>query len=380
MATGRIPGTSGSPLTAKGDIFAYSTTASRLPVGSDGQTLVADSSTSTGLRYTAGNPIPNPVLNSAMQVWQRGTTFALSNTQAYTADRWQGRVSTTCTTSFSRQATGDTTNLPNIQYSARVQRSSGQTATPFMILEQSIESVNSIPFAGKTVTMSFYARAGANFSASSNNLSVYLLTGTGTDQNVASGFTGSVNSIVSTATLTTTWQRFTYTATLQSNITQIGTQVYYVATGTAGAADYYEITGWQIDIGSVALPFRTNAATIQGELAACQRYYQMSYNQGVTPGTTATLGYIALASISTGANANFFSRGFAVSMRTTPTIVTYSDGTGATGYCRSISAASDVAASSYGSGASGVNIYVTGAPSGAVGYLLAAHYTASAEL
>jgi len=34
-----------------------------------------------------------------------------------------------------------------------------------------------------------------------------------------------------------------------------------------------EVTGFQIDIGSVALPYRTNGATIQGELAACQRYY-----------------------------------------------------------------------------------------------------------
>jgi hypothetical protein len=223
---------------------------------------------------TTGTVQSNPLLNSAFQIWQRGTSFAISNSIAYTADRWQGRVSAACTTSFSRQTTSDTTNLPNIQYAARVQRSNAQIATPFLILEQSMETVNSIPFAGKTVTMSFYARRGANFSGASNSLSVFLITGTGTDQNVGtSGYTGSTNAIASSATLTTTWQRFTYTATLAATTTEIATQFYYVATGVAGAADFFEITGVQIDIGSVALPFRTYAGTIQGELAACQRYY-----------------------------------------------------------------------------------------------------------
>jgi hypothetical protein len=55
----------------------------------------------------------------------------------------------------------------------------------------------------------------------------------------------------------------------------------------------------QIDVGSVALPFRTYAATIQGELAACQRYYQRVTSGGLYApisytgsGNSATFAYV----------------------------------------------------------------------------------------
>jgi len=274
MATGRVPTTANSPLTAKGDLFGYSTTQARVAVGNNGETLVADSSTTTGLRYTAGTVQANPVLNSAMQIAQRGTSFSVNaSTTAYTLDRWQVATQANQACTISRQATGDTTNLPNIQYALRFQRNSGQTGTGGLGLGQSFESINSIPYAGKTITLSFYARAGANYSPTSSVLTGQLYTGTATDNNILTGFTGGV-AVASTApTLTTTWTRYSVTGTVGATATQLGLYFLMSPTGTASTNDYYEVTGVQIDIGSVALPFRTNGATIQGELAACQRYY-----------------------------------------------------------------------------------------------------------
>ena len=48
-----VTGGSTSPLTTKGDVYTYSTTDARLPVGTDGQVLTADSTQATGLKWAA---------------------------------------------------------------------------------------------------------------------------------------------------------------------------------------------------------------------------------------------------------------------------------------------------------------------------------------
>jgi hypothetical protein len=252
-----------------GDITAVTAGTGITGGGTSGAVTVEFDQANFGGGQLAGGK--NRVLNSNFSIWQRGTSVAGSGT-AFLADRWQAYRGTTGST-FSRQVTNDTTNLPFIQYCLRAQRDSGNTSTTPYSTGQNFETVNSIPLAGKTVTLSFYARAGANYSAASGALEVNLATGTGTDQNIYTGLTGRANPILQNATLTTTWQRFTYTATLATTATQVAMSFAATPVGTAGAADYFEVTGVQLEAGtSTASPYAPNGATYQAELAACQRY------------------------------------------------------------------------------------------------------------
>jgi len=383
MATGRIPTTANSPLTVKGDLFTFSTGSAKLAVGNDGETLVADSAATTGLRYSATPSASNPIINASMQIAQRGTSIAITaSTPSYTLDRYYFSNGANQASVVSRQATGDTTNLPNIQYCARVQRNSGQTGTGNVYFGQSLESVNSIPFAGKTVTFSFYARAGANYSATSNAMPVFLNYGTGTDQNVISGYTGGANVVAQTATLTTTWQRFSYSGSVPSTATELGFFFQETPTGTASTNDYFEVTGVQIDVGSVALPFRTYAATIQGELAAAQRYFQKSQDAAVAPGTASTPGMIWSTANAAAATTSYIGCGVYLkqTMRTAPTITLY-DEVGASGvvsrFQQGSATSNGQAGQSNQVGDANFTVFSTGTASKTG---IEFHYTASAEL
>jgi hypothetical protein len=126
-----------------------------------------------------------------MQVWQRGTSISVgAAASGYSADRWFITTGGSAAHTITRQATNDTTNLPFIQYCARVQRNSGQTGATQQSISQSFENINTAAYVGKTVTISFYARAGANFSPTSGTLNAVGYSGTGTDQNIALGYTG----------------------------------------------------------------------------------------------------------------------------------------------------------------------------------------------
>ena len=260
----------------------------------------------------------NAIYNSGFDIAQRGTSFTGVAGDAYNLDQWvfwatSGGQSNT----VSQQAIGNLSVSPNqaIRYAGRYGRTAGTSNTGGRILFQQLETADSLRFAGQTVTLSFYARAGANYSATSGILGSSIVSGTGTDQKYYN-FTGSANVAGINAALTTSWQRFTVSGTVATNATQIALAFVSIPTGTAGAADYFEITGVQLEVGSVATPYSRSGGSIQGELAMCQRYYWRSI--GVAAYQNHCLGY---ANNLTDAD---FSIPLPVQMRVVPTAIEFS--------------------------------------------------------
>ena len=218
----------------------------------------------------------NFVINGAMDFWQRGTSFS-SGATACTADRWYAWGGFTTSGAFT-VTQNNSIGATGFQNAARVQRVNGSTNTTAVSFGQSMETAVSLPAAGQSVVFSFWARAGANFSASSSWLSATLLYGTGVDQNVALSYTGSATVVATNAVLTTSWQRFGVIGTVPANASEMALQFSYTPTGTAGANDWFEVTGVQVELGSVLTNFSRAGGHPAGEFALCQRYYQVLGN------------------------------------------------------------------------------------------------------
>ena len=235
--------------------------------------------------YVAGK---NVVINGGFDIWARGTSFTGSGAYVYTTDRWQGFLAST----YSITQIDVSSLVSNFQWGARGQRASGQTTTNYFNLEQGLETKTILPLRGNVVTVSFWARCGANFSPTSSQLGVAFFCGTGTERvrNVTA-FTSETTPINTNATLTTTYQKFTFTSTaIPTTATQAALTFSAYPTGTAGANDWFEITGVQLEIGSVATPFSRAGGTLSGELMLAQRYYQR-FTSGTLYGTLANVGY-----------------------------------------------------------------------------------------
>jgi hypothetical protein len=254
----------------------------------------------------------NKIINGAMEIAQRGTTFTNQATTSspngpYTLDRWANNRASDVSGMTVSQSTDAPSGFIN---SMRLQRVSGNTGTEGMFIFHTLERKDSIPLAGKTVTLSFYAKAGTNYSREGSTINLNPRTTT-TDSDVKVYLFSPLKSITGkNFTITTSWQRFEYTFSLDSDIKQFGFQIQSsTLTGTAGADDSFYVTGFQLEEGSTVTPFERRPYGT--ELALCQRYYYRT-----VPGGSARqfgLGYAASSTITYGQIP------FPVTMRTTPT-------------------------------------------------------------
>ena len=305
----------------------------------------------------------NLIINGAMQVWQRGASFSANG---YTADRTlvvgenNGAFNTTKQPETYIDGLGKVTPL-------RATFSSIPTASGSHIGTR-IEEEEFRKFAGKTVTLSFWARASKPIEC----LAFFF-------------FLSDTGNVAHTYTISTDWTRHEFSWTFSSEMTTTA-PVYpqfirHMGT-TVAVNDYIEICGIQLEVGSVATPFEHRS--YGEELALCQRYYQKSYKDAVAPGSTSqvTQGDLMQVAINVAdfytyrlSNVRFFER-----MRATPSITLYNPSTGATGSFWNVSTASTQGSSGVG-GVSDSEFGVYSSNSGMTGgQVFSTHWTADAEL
>ena len=306
-----------SPLTTKGDLYTYSTDNARLAVGNNGETLVADSSASTGLRYTGlFGANKNKILNGDFSINQRSFT-STTTSATFGFDRWILIAIDGTVTYSSENFTPGAAPVSGYEGTtfARI-ASTGQTSGSAQSrLRQKIEDVRN--FAGQTVTISFWAKAASG----TPNITPAF------GQVFGTGGSASVFGYATKKAITTSWARYSFTVAIPSisgqtvgtgsNLelslwTSAGTDINSFTDSLGIQTNTIDFWGVQMEAGSVATPFQTATGTIQGELAACQRYYQrksgtanyQAYSMGFNYNTTQSIWVMALP----------------VTMRTSPTM------------------------------------------------------------
>jgi len=255
-----------------------------LPVGSVGQVLAAAPSTATGLRWENRQPNANLVINGNFDFWQRGTSLSAGTGLRRISDRWRLNSAGT-TLAISRQTfTLGQTNVPNNPtYFKRVTVASSAGVNNFARVDYLVESVST--FAGKTATLSFWIKADSN-----KTIALEFAQNFGT-----SGFPSPVvifNPTQTKYSVTSSWQKITCTINIPSIATKtLGTdnndRLEFIIWLDAGSnlnartdslghqSGTFDIAQVKLEEGSFATDFVLAGGNIEGELAACQRYYEV---------------------------------------------------------------------------------------------------------
>jgi hypothetical protein len=266
-------------------VMSFAGTAARgsaIPTPVEGMVTYLNDSNSVqvydGGGWTAAGGVSsgNFVINGAFDFWQRGTTFG-GTALIYTADRWRLSAETDQPTARTISRATFTPGELSVAGFGDPQAYFRSTLTTVgtstgVITAQRIENVQTL--AGQTATLSFWAK-----SDSSRTQTVEM-------QQTFAGGSSTVTFGSNTFNTTTAWQRFIFTVSVPDLAGKIfgdvGSPFLGISFKQALANDsVLDLWGVQLEAGPVATPFRRNANSLQGELAACQRYFQ-TYGGNVT--------------------------------------------------------------------------------------------------
>jgi len=235
----------------------------------------------------------NRIINGAIGIWQRGTSFTSGGSATYTADRFFGNASSGTISRSTDVPAGFTYSFSN-----------AASSTAYPGIAQRIESVNIADCASQAITVSFYVK---QTSGTASALNINLAYPTAVD-NYASSTTIVETNVV--ATMPSSWTRYSYTYTLPANATNGVSVTLFIPNASVTAT--FLITGVQLEAGTTASPFEYRQYGT--ELALCQRYYEV---------VNATLG----AYVDNGAVDNVrFYIAFKVTKRANPTVTSGSGG------------------------------------------------------
>jgi len=273
-----------------------------------------------GAQWAAGK---NKIINGDFRFNQRAFTSTTTD-GTYGFDRWVLASAGGCT--YSAQTftpgTAPVAGYEAINY-ARLLTTGQSGVGAYSFLIQAIEDVRTL--AGQTATISFWAKAASGTPKIA--VEINQVFGSGGSPSTA------VATYVNQVTLSTSWARYSVTGTVPSisgktigttaNTSYLGIDLWVSAgtnfnsrTGSLGIqSNTFDIWGVQIEQGSTATAFQTATGTIQGELAACQRYYYRLANAGTSGGYGIGYAYATTSVANQLRNP--------VTMRITPTVLEY---------------------------------------------------------
>jgi hypothetical protein len=231
----------------------------------------------TAAPFAAGK---NKLINADCRFNQRAFT-STTTTATYGFDRFKLEYTGGTATYSAQTFTAGTAPVSGYEAAnfMRIVTVSQSAVGHFAGISQPIEDVRT--FAGQTVAFSVWAKA----STGTPNI------GFNVEQAFGTGGSATVPTSAPVQAITSSWARYTFTITVPSiagktigtGAPQLNTRIFTSAGTTISGAGYpavgiqnvtIDLWGWQLEGGtSVATAFQTATGTIQGELAACQRYY-----------------------------------------------------------------------------------------------------------